>query len=405
MWTPVFSTSKQISEIRLLLDEIANQLVKHKLHSHNPSLLDGNTGISIFFEKYFQFTKKPAYRLISQDLINSAIQSIENNLSTYTFCNGLAGIIWGGTYIHKSYGEPEPLTEFISNDVFAYLQEISIREIKSGNYDYLHGGLGYLLCAIDQTACGYEAWSVCDELLKHLDSQAQKMTKGISWPDGLKRREKGEILYNLGLAHGVPSIVVLLSMQFKITRSSRCKKMLEESIDWIMSTRLEGNSISLFPNWISAENGNISRLGWCYGDLGVSISLMHAATATANKKWMDDAIRIGMHSVNRRKIDETYVIDTPVCHGTTGIAHIFNRLYNYTGLNEFKEASQYWFAQTLEFYNRHGHFKYYVHKENNSSGDWQTKFGIIDGIAGIGLTLISAISDNEPTWDRALLLS
>jgi len=38
-------------------------------------------------------------------------------------------------------------------------------------------------------------------------------------------------------------------------------------------------------------------------------------------------------------------------------------------------------------------------------GGPQEEFGFLEGIAGIGLMYISAISDVEPAWDECLLLS
>ncbi len=38
-------------------------------------------------------------------------------------------------------------------------------------------------------------------------------------------------------------------------------------------------------------------------------------------------------------------------------------------------------------------------------GGWIPEAGLLEGIAGIGLILISIVSDIEPKWDRCLLLS
>ena len=47
-------------------------------------------------------------------------------------------------------------------------------------------------------------------------------------------------------------------------------------------------------------------------------------------------------------------------------------------------------------------FKFWKTKE---LGGWKNEFALLDGVTGVGLALISAISDIEPKWDECLLLS
>jgi hypothetical protein len=38
-------------------------------------------------------------------------------------------------------------------------------------------------------------------------------------------------------------------------------------------------------------------------------------------------------------------------------------------------------------------------------GGMVSNYGLLEGIAGIGLAMISAVSEVQPDWDNALLLS
>ncbi|SRR6266536_3468501 len=42
------------------------------------------------------------------------------------------------------------------------------------------------------------------------------------------------------------------------------------------------------------------------------------------------------------------VKDAGLCHGAAGLGHIFNRLFQATGEEVFREAARYWFERTLE---------------------------------------------------------
>ena len=91
-------------------------------------------------------------------------------------------------------------------------------------------------------------------------------------------RGKEEHAYstNLGLAHGVPNVIVFLSKLHKI---GICKEEvyqeLEKLVSWFLKQKLkENNDLGTFST--STNENYLGRLAWCYGDLGVTIALQHA---------------------------------------------------------------------------------------------------------------------------------
>jgi lantibiotic modifying enzyme len=242
------------------------------------------------------------------------------------------------------------------------------------------------------------------KILTALYQTCEESDEGIAWQDFRVLDKKS---YNLGLAHGIPSIISLLS---KIVEqniySEESKVLLEKSVSWLLKRKQASTKLSIFANnyhYGSAEND--SRLAWCYGDLGIAMSLLSAGIAAKNKNWQQEAISIGLHASRRRNLKENSVLDVCLCHGTTGIAHTFNRLYHYTKVEEFKDASIYWYLKTFEFFELHGHVKVWNRKPNQSDFGWLKEYSILEGGGGVALSLISAISDIEPKWDRSLLLS
>jgi lantibiotic modifying enzyme len=157
---------------------------------------------------------------------------------------------------------------------------------------------------------------------------------------------------------------------------------------------------TFFPIFIPNSIFEFSRISWCYGDLGIVIAILQAGIITQNKFWIEESLKIGIQ-ISKRK-DKIGIQDACLCHGTAGNGHIFNRLYQYSEIEEFKNASIFWYAETLKFHELYGHFKFYT---NDIDNQWKKEQGILEGSAGIGLALISAISHIEPKWDRSLLLS
>src|SRR5699024_10935192 len=105
---------------------------------------------------------------------------------------------------------------------------------------------------------------------------------------------------------------------------------------------------SNFPSYIQISNKEQigSRLAWCYGDLGIGMALYITARHLNNTDIERKSIDILGSTISRRTQDITGVVDACFCHGTCGIGHIYNRLYNYTNISMFKDASIYWFNKT-----------------------------------------------------------
>ena len=168
------------------------------------------------------------------------------------------------------------------------------------------------------------------------------------------------------------------------------------------------NKISYFPVWINEKNNTpseSSRLAWCYGDLGISMALYQVSKVTDNKILEKLAIEVLLNASNRRNLVSEQVIDAGLCHGTAGIAHIFNRMYRNTGIEKFKETSDFWIEETLKMAKFDDGLAGYKAWHTEKYGGWVNEYGLLEGIAGIGLALISAVSDIEPKWDECLLLS
>jgi hypothetical protein len=81
------------------------------------------------------------------------------------------------------------------------------------------------------------------------------------------------------------------------------------------------------------------------------------------------------------------VVDASICHGSAGLAHIFNRLYQATGQSVFRSAAEEWLQHLVE--------------------TWcpDAEPGLLTGAAGVGLVLLAASTPHEPRWDRLFLLS
>jgi len=146
-------------------------------------------------------------------------------------------------------------------------------------------------------------------------------------------------------------------------------------------------------------------LGWCYGDLGIAMALWQAGIALRNEIWKNKALEVLLFAAEKRRdLRKNFVNDAGLCHGSAGIGHVFYRVWWNTKIPEFKNAANYWFEQTIKmsiFADGLAGYKMWYGEEKG----WANSYGLLEGIAGIGLALLMYYYEVEPTWDECLLLS
>ncbi len=391
------------------LAEISDVLLKNTgkgKGNSNTSLMGGKTGIALFFFYYAQLTMEEKYVDFAHELITEIFESINKESSIHTFAGGLAGVGWMMEHLVQiDFVEAD--TDDILEDLDSFLHKAMISDIKNGNYDFLHGAVGngtYFLNRLNKK----ESKNYLKELVDHLDKISHKKRGNkIAWESVLDH-EKGTKGYNLSLSHGISSIIVFLAkMLEKGIYIGKVSRLLNGAVNYLLSHALDTEKYSSnFPSWISKEYPtDSSRLAWCYGDLGVGIALWQAARAAGNKEWEQRALDTLQHTTGRRDLKENMVLDAGLCHGAAGMAHIYNRLYHYTGFDAFKESALYWLDQTQKMAVYKDGYAGYKAWHTEKYGGWVTEAGLLEGIAGIGLMLISIVSDIEPKWDRSLFLS
>jgi lantibiotic modifying enzyme len=214
----------------------------------------------------------------------------------------------------------------------------------------------------------------------------------------------GEV--NLGLSHGLPSILKFCICCYKKNiQVEKAKKNAYKIIDFLVwvKSRAPGET---FPNTISKRNqspNSGSRLSWCYGDLSIGFILYQSGVAFNDSTITEFALDVMLNTIPRKSIGETNVRDAGFCHGSAGIAHIYNKMWHYTNNVLFKDACSFWIKETLDFsVNQDSPAGYKVYlKDEYPQLD---SYGLLTGISGIGLALLSFIN-KEYDWDYCLMLN
>lgn len=102
---------------------------------------------------------------------------------------------------------------------------------------------------------------------------------------------------------------------------------------------------------------------------------------------------------------EKLKIEAGLEQGLAATAHTFNRIFQKTGEEQCRDAAIVCFSELLDRAT-HTVGGAGIGLWNTSSlGIWCRHYGLLNGIAGIGLSLMAAVTDEEPTWDEILYLS
>ncbi len=295
----------------------------------------------------------------------------------------------------------------------------------NADYDLIRGLTGFGIYALERLP--HPAALAClSRVLDRLEETAERSAQGTTWhtapellPDWQRALYPGGY-YNLGVAHGVPGTIAMLGGIVAGTAplaaagdplaravGERARALAEGATRWLLAQRLPPEEGSWFGASFSPEvRQQRSRLAWCYGDPGIAAALLVAARTCNQPQWERFAVELALATTARQ--EDATVRDAGLCHGAAGLGHLYNRLYQATGEEKLGEASRRWFQRTLDFRSPGeglaGYRAFWI-AEDGVTQSWRTDPGFLEGVAGIGLALLGALSDFEPAWDRIMALS
>ena len=255
--------------------------------SDNIGLHSGTSGIALFMAYYDRIIHNKT------DAGTRVIEILEHNIKcidaqngiSHTICNGISGFGWLCEHLRKlGFVEKDDIA--FLDDLDSYLHVKMMDNLRFGNYDYLHGALGvgtYFLDRFEKK----EVPTYLNDLLTGLEKSAIPCENGaVKWISIIDH-EAGKIGTNISLSHGMSSIAAFLSYLLQMNfETKRVESLLIRTILFILDqiTYKEG-SLSYFPSFSKESGTGNSRLGWCYGDLGIACVLRRAALVLQNKEW------------------------------------------------------------------------------------------------------------------------
>ena len=413
MWQPIANADltrecwSTIADIERSLTESITQRSIDVDPRPDPSMSGGDAGLALFLSYLHAAGGSERAADVAIEALGMSTAALAHRSLLPTLYSGFFGVGWVITHLTRELFEGDA---DLAIEVDGALRQLLADITKTSPYELIGGLAGYGTYLVERLPDP----AVADLLVRIVDLLETSRDATGTWftdPDWLPEWQR-ELMprgyHNLGVAHGIPGVVGFLASAWREGfHDPRIPRLVQDAVRWILQQKRLDMEGSVFPGHIPPDGeARPTRTAWCYGDLGVAAVLLSAGESFGRADWQEEALAIARIAA-RRPYEETKTVDVGLCHGATGIAHLFNRIHQATGDAEMRDAALTWYRHALDM-RRPGvgvaGFQSWI-VEPPGGGQWRDDQGFLTGAAGIGLALLAAVSDVEPAWDRVLLVA
>jgi lantibiotic biosynthesis protein len=412
-WRPILSGPRAQQALRAV-DTIAESIpsIAPLSAEPDPSLANGQAGLALLYAWLARTRRMPQADVLAWQYLDATIEAVSTQTMDASLYGGFPGVAWAAELVdHLLDPDAEDRNEAVDD---ALLGLLSHADLWPAPHDLVVAVTGLGVYALQR--CPRPSAIECLRLVvERLHDHAQRDVHGTYWwtpaagilhPESRKEYPSGRA--DLGLAHGAAGGIALLGgICGAGVGPESARPLLEGAVSWLLAQSVATDAGPTFPIWLAPGiQPSPARCAWCYGDPGIAAALLQAARGVGAAAWERTAVALACRAAERPP-EKTGVRDACLCHGTAGLAHIYNRMYQATGEPELGRAAVYWLERTLDFYRlAKGNGDSWVQggRDRAEVGPW-TGSGLLEGAAGVALVLLAATTPVEPLWDRMFLVS
>jgi lantibiotic modifying enzyme len=399
--------AERISLIEASLEAIAEDCHGFVPKRKSTGLYSGKAGLVLFYAYLARQTGKERHFDLYSRLLDECILDVNDVALSGTLVAGVPGIAWLIRHLVHIGMLDESAVELLEPLEPLIVESLEV-DLARKDYELFTGVAGKGLYFLEGPMTPIARRGI-ERILEILQEGAVAEGEGISW-----LREKwstGEVFFDLGVPHGISGIILFLCrVSGTGIEPDGVRRLIEGAVAWVMSKEQAGG-LGHFPHIAGREFSG--RLAWCYGDLGVASALLAAGEALslpdlkekALATFRKDAARdIRTASVFRHK--QYGIYDRGLCHGTAGIALIFNHMYKKTGGEEHRHAAEYWTDLTLSIKpaGKGKGLAGYLFPHTDSDKRWVSNPYLLEGSTGVGLFYLSLLNEERSAWKKLLML-
>ena len=343
---------------------------------------------------------------VASAALNVAAEAVSEQALGAGFQSGLAGIGWAVQHVTGDGDACEEVDALI-------LEHVLVTARGDAQLFEANGGLvGFGIYGLERMPSP-AGRAIVEAVLERLPDNAVESAEGMGWrtpavylPEAA-RKHAPEGHFNLGLPHGTPGVLAFLAAVIEAgLGGGAAQNMAREGARWLFAQANSGGGRSAFPDLIRAgtPSWGTGHYGWCYGSPAVATALVTVGQALGDAGILEAGRKVAIDAAQLRPPTP----DAILCHGTGGLQLIFQRLWQRTDAPACEDAARYWARATLALQGPAGEGL----AGFTSARAWERPEApsfvdpsLFVGASGTALTLLAAVGDQPPDWDRALLLS
>lgn len=345
-------------------------------------ILSGKLGALLYvfeFElMYPQYSRESRFELLEAIFkIQYTTARVNDKLHVHS---GKGGVIWLYTdLVNKSFlSDDIELNGFLDN-----FWKVFVTYVDSKDYDLFYGYISFFCLVKKHPRLKARFLSNFDSLWLKLKASFETSNEGIYLNDYTSLDNPG--IPNLGLAHGLPSIIIFLLELYQLTGEKDIPMVIQGIVNYMESQKISDSRIQIkYPCVSNESDSSRNRIAWCYNDLGYSFSLAKAGHILKNEDYINSArdIAANLCKVN---IKDSGVVDVGLCHGAFGVGLVFQRLNELLGDEIFLiESDKYFsFGHRLVYPLGNGYSFLSV-----TDKEFVPRHSFLSGAAGVGLSLL-----------------
>ena len=390
--------------------------VKNKLPIESAYLFSGFSSLALLFGECDKIFADKKFNLVAHMYMKKAIEVINfNKLDPgVSLSNGMSGIAFALQSVRTKTNSYSKLQLSLNSYILSFCQNITEKTADFFNifnerkYDLMFGLSGVLnymdlfLGDINMKNAIKKLVSILISKIKinGMQGYSVKLTNSI-----LPQTNKNGNYINLGMAHGISPILILL---IKFYKQGIILDFHKETINiianWLLEQRKYDSSNLLFwPGsvYLDCEQDNYNRDAWCYGTPGISYSLLLAGKFLNEKYMIETAISGFKDSLKRKKA----ILSPTFCHGWAGLYFLSKRFYFNTNKKYFKEICKDIQNKIFNLYNFKHPFGFVNVEKVNGQVNRFNHINLLSGVSGVLLTLVDDINNsNYAKWEKIFLV-
>jgi lantibiotic biosynthesis protein len=370
----------------------------------NASLASGSAGLAVCRAQLARTRSGPEHAEAALTRLEEAVDVLATEPLTSSLYSGFTGVAWAVELVGGLLGTEG---EDRNADIDEALTRLLQRYPEDAPYDLIDGltGLGvYALARWPRPGAAQCVLGVVEQLAR----RARPDRDGVSWwtPPAWRgpRRDRywpGGV--DLGVGHGIAGVIPFLARVHRLGLAQQTvRPLLDGAVLWLLAHMVDTAAGPTVPYVVidGVEPGP-ARSAWCYGDPGVAAALLLAARDVGEPAWAAAATGIAVRAAARPP-GQTGVVDAGLCHGSAGLAHLFNRMYQMTAEPALADAARFWVERTIELCSAEAPGRDAA-LSDAAQPAWKGP-GLLEGAAGVALALEAASTTTEPAWDQMLLV-